>query len=135
MKIEMTPPASLSPQHRAELAEHCAALATRYGGGALMFAQLFHDVHVGVAKLMEGGTTDAERLLARETIGGAVASLMGMLTAATGVNDQHVRACMEAMLEFERHITEDVHGLSAFALGDSEAQATATLDRMRCAGL
>lgn len=130
----------LSPKHLEEFVTHLRSLEARYGANAVLVAQIFHKAEVGARKLFgEPNAPAEERELAHRALRAAIAEFAALLAAALATPDEKICACIEALIEFEHLVSEDVLGMHGIADADRIARGNAlalgALDRMRRAGL
>jgi hypothetical protein len=140
MEHKLVAQADLSQDHREEFIKHLRSLGQRYGQGALLIAKVFHKAQAGGRKLYEDPDAPPEdRTLASVALADAIAEFSALLCASIGVPECKVFACIEALIEFENMVSEDVLGLPGIASEEraeaAETLASCTLQRLRVAGL
>jgi hypothetical protein len=140
MEQKLVTTAELSPDHREEFIKHLRALGQRYGQGALLIAKIFHKAQVSARKLYEEpGAPPEDRTMASAALADAIAELSALLCASIGIPECRVLACIEALIEFENMVSEDVLGLAGITTPEhaeaADELASCTLQRLRVAGL
>lgn len=140
MEQKIIAQADLSLAHHEEFVKHLRALGQRYGEGALLIAKIFHKAQVSGRKLHEEpGAPLEDRTLASVALADSIAEFSALLCASIGVPECKVFACIEALVEFENMVSEDMLGLSGISseanAEAADALASGTLERLRVAGL